>query len=376
MQLLDSDAHDPAAGELAERGSVQAAPIVLRIENLWVAFQAGLTRVAAVRGVSLTIAAGEKLGIVGESGSGKTSIGMAIPQLLGRSGRIVAGEVLLGGRDVSRLSERELAKIRAHHVSVIFQDPLNALDPLRTVGSQISEAVRFRRSSGDRPSRRGRRAIVRQLLEDCEIQDPARVMAQYPHEISGGMRQRVMIGIALAGECQLLVADEPTTALDVTTQAQILRLLNRLVTERRIAVILITHNLALVSGFCDRVAVVYGGRVVEYGIARDLVRSPLHPYSVGLVRSIPKIGDGKKQLPAIPGMPPDLRSPDAGCAFEPRCAIGHGVPQCLGTMPQLEPKASAERGRLVRCHLVPAPLGHLASGPDDDFQSEVGDHAE
>ena len=347
MQPLDSELHAAAAVEPAEPRSDPAGPIVLRIENLWVAYQAGLTRVAAVRGVSLTVTAGEKVGIVGESGSGKTSIGMAIPQLLGRSGRIVAGKVLRGGQDVAHLQEVELAKIRAQYVSVIFQDPLNALDPIRTVWSQISEAVRLRRRSGDRPSRHERRAIVRQLLQECEIRDPDRVMAQYPHEISGGMRQRVMIAIALAGECQLLVADEPTTALDVTTQAQILRLLNRLVDDRRIAVILITHNLALVSGFCDRVVVVYGGRVVEQGTARDLVRTPLHPYTGGLVRSIPKIGHAKEQLPAIPGMPPDLRSPDAGCAFEPRCAIGHGVSQCLSTMPQLEPKSGAERGRLA-----------------------------
>jgi oligopeptide/dipeptide ABC transporter ATP-binding protein len=325
------------------------------MENLQVVYHSPRGQVAAVRGISLSVAAGEKVGIVGESGSGKTSVGMAIPNLLGRTGRIAAGAVFIGDRDVTHLSDRKLSEVRARQVSVIFQDPLNALDPIRTVYHQVAEAVSFRRGGSGRSRKKEMRLTVRSLLDDCEIAESERVMTQYPHEISGGMRQRVMIAIALAGDCRLLVADEPTTALDVTTQAQIMRLLNRLVNERQIAVVLITHNLALVSGFCDRVVVVYGGRVVEEGNAWDIVTAPLHPYTKALVGSIPTMGQFRERLTAISGMPPDLRTPDSGCAFEPRCSLGHGVAVCQTLMPKLERRDGLDPGRLVRCHLVENP---------------------
>jgi oligopeptide/dipeptide ABC transporter ATP-binding protein len=320
---------------------------VLEVRDLEVSYGTGAGRVVAVRGVSLVVGRGEKLGVVGESGSGKTSFGMAIPGLLGGAGQVSGGEISLAGTRVTDLTPRELARIRARVVSVIFQDPLNALDPVRTVYSQVAEAVRFRRPDGQRMKRRVMRAAVAELLDDCEIRDPVRVMAQYPHEISGGMRQRVMIAIALAGDAELVIADEPTTALDVTTQAQILSLLERVVTERGLAVILITHSLAVVSGFCDRVVVMYGGRIVEDGTAQEITGHPQHPYTEGLVASIPSIGMTKSRLASIPGMPPDLRESDHGCAFRPRCRLAEEI--CAATVPDLTGLGGSRR---VRCHVV------------------------
>jgi oligopeptide/dipeptide ABC transporter ATP-binding protein len=337
---------------------------VLHVRDLEVTYGAGAERVVAVRGLSLDVRRGEKLGIVGESGSGKSSLGMAIPGLLAGTGRISGGEISLAGTRVTGLSQRELARVRANVVSVIFQDPLNALDPVRTVYSQVAEAVRFRRTDGQRMKRRAMRAAVAELLADCEIRDPVRVMAQYPHEISGGMRQRVMIAIALAGNAELVIADEPTTALDVTTQAQILSLLERVVTERRLAVILITHSLAVVSGFCDRVVVMYGGRIVEDGTAQEITGNPQHPYTEGLIASIPSIGATRIRLASIPGMPPDLRESDQGCAFLPRCRLAEET--CAATMPDL---TSLGGSRRVRCHVVVRD-GQLARPADGE--SPVG----
>lgn len=326
---------------------------LLDIVDLRVEYGAAGRSVAALRGVSLRVGEGEKIGIVGESGSGKTSLGMAVPRLLGRGGRITGGKMLLRGEDLVKASERTMSRIRARQVTVVFQDPLNALDPVRSIRAQVAEAIRQRRVGSSRLSRRRLSSLVGELLEECEIRDAGRVMQQYPHEISGGMRQRVMIAIALSGRCDLLIADEPTTALDVTTQAQILRLLGRLVSGRGVAVLLITHNLALVSAFCDRVGVMYGGRIVEEGLAADVVLRPSHPYTRGLANSIPEIGTTRRRLPAIPGITPDLRRPDGGCAFEPRCELGHGLPRCVEEMPRLEVREHLG-GRRVRCHLVEA----------------------
>jgi oligopeptide/dipeptide ABC transporter ATP-binding protein len=325
---------------------------VLEISDLNVEYATGGHPVRALRGVSLRVQRGEKVAVVGESGSGKTSLGMAIPRLLGSRGQITGGHIILDGEDITRANERALAAMRARRVTVIFQDPLNALDPVRRIDSQVAEAIRFRRRGLNRVRGGRMRQLVSDLLDECEIRNSRQVMLQYPHEISGGMRQRVMIAIALAGDCDLLIADEPTTALDVTTQAQILRLLGRLVTQRKVAVMLITHNLALVSGFCDRVVVMYGGRIIEEGPALDVVRRPSHPYTRGLARSIPEIGQGRGRMPSIPGITPDLRRPDDGCAFEPRCYLGHGDPTCLAHMPLLSARTAVEGGRLVRCHLV------------------------
>lgn len=331
---------------------------VLRVRDLEVSYGTGAGRVVAVRGLSLDLRRGEKLGIVGESGSGKTSFGMAIPGLLAGAGRVSGGEISLAGTRVTGLTQNELARIRASVVSVIFQDPLNALDPVRTVYSQVAEAVRCRRPDSRRMKRTAMRAAVAELLDDCEIRDPIRVMAQYPHEISGGMRQRVMIAIALAGNAELVIADEPTTALDVTTQAQILSLLERVVSERGLAVILITHSLAVVSGFCDRVVVMYGGRIVEDGTAREITGHPQHPYTKGLIASIPSIGKTNSRLASIPGMPPDLREPDQGCAFRPRCGLAEET--CAATVPDL---TRLDGSRRIRCHVVVRD-GKLA-GPAD-----------
>ena len=338
---------------LASRADERASSApVLEISDLHVEYGVGGNPVLAVRGVSLQVAKGEKVGVVGESGSGKTSLGMAVPRLLGGSGRITGGHILIGGEDITGASERAMARARARRVTVVFQDPLNALDPVRSIRSQVAETIRLRRPEAARVRGAKMRGLVADLLEECEIRDPWQVMKQFPHEISGGMRQRVMIAIALAGECDLLIADEPTTALDVTTQAQILRLLGRLVSERQVAVVLITHNLALVSGFCDRVVVMYGGRVIEEGPALEVVSSPSHPYTRGLANSIPEIGHGRRRLPSIPGIPPDLRRSDGGCVFEPRCYLGHGNPTCITQLPPLAERDSVAGGRSVRCHLV------------------------
>ncbi len=328
------------------------APPVLQVQNLTVAYGHGPGRVIAVRDVSLTIRAGERRGVVGESGSGKTSLARAIPGLLSRGGRVVAGRVLVASRDLRDLSPRANALLRRSAVSVIFQDPLNALDPVRSIRSQVSEAIRLRRPGARRQSRRRMRADVEALLEECEIRDAARVMGQYPHELSGGMRQRVAIAMAVAGDCTLIIADEPTTALDVATQAEILQMLRRVIADRSSAIMFITHNLAVVSQFCDTVSVMYAGRVVEEGPCAEVVRDPLHPYSQGLIAAIPSLTGPRQELVGIPGEPPLLSEPESGCRFEPRCRVGHGVAICREQVPGLDPLPGRSGLRHVRCHLV------------------------
>jgi len=325
----------------------------LVIDQLTVEYGSGHGAVVAVRDASLTIRRGEKRGVVGESGSGKTSLARAVPGLLGRSGRVVHGQILVDSTDMGRLSERARAQVRRRAVSLIFQDPLNSLDPVRSIYSQTSEAIRFRRPGGRHLGRKEMGRAVQTLLEECEITDAVRVMKQYPHELSGGMRQRIAIGMAVAGDASLIIADEPTTALDVVTQAEILQMLDRVVTTRSTALLFITHNLAVVSEFCDTVSVMYGGRIVEEGVCREVVQNPLHPYSRGLVQAIPAISGGRRALVGIPGDPPALGDPERGCRFEPRCSLGNGVQVCREQVPALE-QVSAEHGsvRSVRCHLV------------------------
>jgi oligopeptide/dipeptide ABC transporter ATP-binding protein len=328
------------------------AEAVLVVKELTVEYGEGVGAVVAVKDVNMTIGRGEKRGVVGESGSGKTSLARAIPGLLGRSGRVVGGSIVVASTDLRALSERASAQVRRTAVSVVFQDPLNALDPVRSIYSQVAEAIRLRRPGGRHLRRPRMRSAIGALLEECEIADVARVMKQYPHELSGGMRQRVAIGMAIAGEATLIIADEPTTALDVVTQSEILHMLDRVVSQRSAALLFITHNLAVVSEFCDTVSVMYGGRIVEEGSCRDVVRQPVHPYSRGLIGAIPTIAGGRRELVGIPGDPPSLSDLERGCRFEPRCYLGHGVQVCCAQVPGLDDVPAMGSSRSVRCHLI------------------------
>jgi oligopeptide/dipeptide ABC transporter ATP-binding protein len=319
---------------------------VLSVRDLQTVFHAGGGIVRAVRGVSFDVRRGEKVGIVGESGSGKSAMALSILRLIEPPGRVVAGHVALNGRDLTNLSEREMEGVRGREISLVYQDPMSALDPVKTIGAQLVETLRQHERGLSR--RAARRAAV-ELLRDVEVPSPERRLDEYPHQYSGGMRQRVMIASALANRPDVVIADEPTTALDVTTQAQVLLLLDRLVSERGAAVLLITHNLGLVAEFCDTVRVMYAGRLVESAVTRTLFRAPAHPYADALLRSIPRADRlDRSPLAAIPGSPPNLAALPAGCSFEPRCPLGAGRAKCRSDAPGS--RAVGEGARLAECH--------------------------
>jgi oligopeptide/dipeptide ABC transporter ATP-binding protein len=291
---------------------------LLRVESLRVEIPTRRGTVRAVRGVSFEVRAGETFALVGESGSGKTMTCRGLVRLVHPPGRITGGRVLLEGRDLTRLSERELEQVRGHGVVMVFQDPMTALNPVLSVERQIVEVL---------PDAAGsRRARAAQLLRHVGIPDPERRLSAYPHELSGGQRQRVMLAIALARAPKLLLADEPTTALDVTIQAQILRLLVTLQRELGMALILVTHDLGVVYQAVDRVAVMYAGEIVELATTAELFARPSHPYTIGLIQSIPSV-ERRGRLVPIPGSPPDLAALGKGCPFAPRCALA--APECL-----------------------------------------------
>jgi oligopeptide/dipeptide ABC transporter ATP-binding protein len=326
---------------------------VLAVEDLTTVFHTAAGTVRAVRGVSFEVRRGEKVGIVGESGSGKSAMALSILGLIEAPGEVVGGRVQVNGRDVAGLPDREMRKVRGREVSLVYQDPMSALNPVRTIGAQLIETIR----EHDRSiSRRVARRAAAELLRDVEVPEPERRLDEYPHQYSGGMRQRVMIASALANSPALVIADEPTTALDVTTQAQVLLLLDRLVSDRGAAILLITHNLGLVAEFCDTVRVMYAGRLVESAPTRALFRAPAHPYADALLRSIPRPGRLERgPLPAIPGAPPDLAALPPGCAFELRCRLGAGRPRCQEVPP--EPQAVGN-GRTAECHFAEEQLEH------------------
>jgi oligopeptide/dipeptide ABC transporter ATP-binding protein len=326
------------------------APVlsVRGLEAGYVGSGGGLVR--AVRNVSFDLHPAEKLAIVGESGCGKSTLALAILGLLEFPGRVSGGEVLLNGRDLRRTSEREMGNILGKRISLIFQDPTSALDPVKTIGDQIMETIR-RHQPGIGKRQASAAAVA--LLKEVEVPHAERRMRDYPHQYSGGMRQRVMIAIALANEPQVVIADEPTTALDVTTQAQVLDMLDRLVTERQVAVVLITHNLGIVSQFCDRVRVMYAGRFVEAGSVFEIFDRPGHPYTGALLQSIPRPWD-RGPLLAIPGFPPPLDQTWPGCAFEPRCPLGNGRAVCRETAPSLQSIPEEEPLHLAECHFAGA----------------------
>jgi oligopeptide/dipeptide ABC transporter ATP-binding protein len=344
-----------------EARQLEAEPsAVLSVRGITTEYSTRASRVTAVRGVSFDLAAGEKLGIVGESGAGKSALALSILDLIEPPGRVVAGEVWLNGRKISGLADRAMRRIRGHEISAVFQDPMTSLDPVKTIGSQLKEAIqKHQRHAGKREVRR--RSIG--LLEEVEIPQAARRLADYPHQYSGGMRQRVMLAIALANEPDVVIADEPTTALDVTMQAQVLALMERLVERRRTAVMLITHNFGIVAEFCTSVQVMYAGRIVERGRTRDVFRKPGHPYTEALLGAVLRPDRRHRgPLPAISGAPPNLAELPHGCAFEPRCALGHGREVCRVEQP---PPVLVDR-RAIECHFAPDRIGPAVDGANRD----------
>lgn len=289
---------------------------LLAVRNLRVEFVTRRGTLVAVDDVSFDIAPGEVLGVVGESGAGKSITGTAVLGLLDPPARIATGEIHLEGRRIDRLPPKELRAIRGRRIGAIFQDPLAALNPLFTIGNQLEETIRTHLPVTAEEARR--RAIA--LLGEVGIPAPERRIHQYPHQLSGGLRQRVVIALALCGEPQLVIADEPTTALDVSTQAQIIRLLKQLTSERGTAVMLITHDMGVIAEAADRVSVMYAGRIAEIGPVREVIHAPQHPYTVGLMGAIPRLGKLGERLVQIDGAMPRLDAIPSGCAFHPRCA--------------------------------------------------------
>ena len=317
---------------------------LLEVRDLRVSFPAADTRVFAVDGVSFTLARGEMLAVVGESGCGKSLTSLSLLRLVPHPGRIEPGAVIrLDGQDVMTLDEAGLRGIRGRRIGMIFQDPMTSLNPVFTVAEQIGESVRAHRKA----SRTESRARALDLLREVGLPDPEARLDQYPHQLSGGMRQRVMIAIALASEPEILVADEPTTALDVTVQAQILEVLDRLRTARGMAVLLITHDLGIVAGRADRVAVMYAGRLVEEAPTADLFARPSHPYTRGLLASVPRLSGPVTRLTPIAGAVPLPTAWPSGCRFHPRCP--DVLPRCPADDP---PALGVAPGHQARCWLV------------------------
>jgi oligopeptide/dipeptide ABC transporter ATP-binding protein len=318
-------------------------PPLLEVRNLATHFftRAGVVR--AVDDVSWDVQAGETVALVGESGCGKSVSALSVMRLVAApAGRIVAGQILFKGRDLRALTEEEMRKIRGREIGMIFQEPMTSLNPVLTIGRQLTEG--FEIHLGKTPPEARRRAA--ELLGLVGIPDPERRLKQYPHQFSGGMRQRMMIAMALACDPALILADEPTTALDVTIQAQILELMRDLNRRLGVAMLIITHNLGVVARYADRVNVMYAGKIIEQGTARELYANPRHPYTLGLLRSVPRLDEPRRaRLDPIEGQPPDLSRLPPGCRFEPRC--GWRVERCMTELPPLRPVGIA--GHVSAC---------------------------
>lgn len=317
---------------------------LLEIKDERLSFFTPAGEVKALNGVSFSMEEGEVLGIVGESGSGKSVTAYSIMGLTAYPGRLVGGTVRFNGHKIDEMTEKEFRKIRGNEVSIIFQDPMTSLNPVYTIGNQITEVIKLHT---DKTSAEAH-ARAKELLELVGINEPEKRLKQYPHELSGGMRQRVMIAIALACEPKLLIADEPTTALDVTIQAQILELMQELRKKLGMSIIMITHDLGVVASMCEKIAVMYAGHIVEYGTADEIFYEPKHEYTKGLIKSIPKLNvETTERLVPIEGQPVDLLNPPAGCPFAPRCANCMKI--CLHEMP---PKTELSDTHYSHCWLL------------------------
>jgi peptide/nickel transport system ATP-binding protein len=327
---------------------------VLDISGLRTVFRVGTRKVSAVQDLDLTIAPGEILALVGESGSGKSVTGLSIMGLLPRKvGQVTDGSILFRGKsgqaqDLTCVDDEGLRRIRGNDIAMVFQEPMTSLNPVYTIGEQIAEPMRIHL----RRSHREAAAAAIQLLADVGIPDPERRARQYPHELSGGMRQRATIAMALACDPVLLIADEPTTALDVTIQAQILDLLQKLQIERGMGILFVTHNLGVVAEIADRVAIMYAGRIIETGAVADVFAHPRHPYTVGLMRSVPRLGKATElrrqgvPLPTIEGSVPSLVHLPTGCSFAPRCPLA--IDTCRANVPPLYETGIGRRSRCIR----------------------------
>ncbi|MEE1200893.1 MAG: ABC transporter ATP-binding protein [Christensenellales bacterium] len=317
---------------------------LLEVKNLNTSFHIGVGKVDAVRGVSFHVDAGETIGIVGESGSGKTQTMLSLMGLLPPYADIRADSILFNGIELTTLGPKALRALHGCEISMIFQDPMTSLNPLFTVGNQLSEPLRIHQ--GLNRAQAWARAL--KLLEMVEIPDPEARLYQYPHELSGGMRQRVMIAIALSCNPKIVIADEPTTALDVTIQAQILDLMNSLKKNTRTSIIMITHDLGVIASMCSRILVMYGGVICEEGDVREIFYGSRHPYTWGLLNSIPKLhSESNEKLIPIEGTPPDMVRPPAGCPFAPRCQ--YCMPVCTRYM---APRTVLSDTHAVSCHLL------------------------
>ncbi|HJC07637.1 MAG TPA: ABC transporter ATP-binding protein [Candidatus Gemmiger stercorigallinarum] len=328
---------------------------ILKVEGLKTSFMTSSGEVQAVRGVSFGVRKGEILGIVGESGSGKSVTSMTILRLLADTARIKEGTIRFEGQDLTKVSEKEMRAIRGQKIAMIFQDPMSSLNPLVPVGKQVAEIMKIHHPEM-KPEQLKQRTL--ELFEQVRIPEAAKRLRSYPHEFSGGMRQRVMIAMALANRPDLLIADEPTTALDVTIQDQILKQLRSLQREYGTSIIFITHDLGVVAELCDRVVVMYGGLIMEEAPIEEIFANPLHPYTMGLLASIPGVHkDKSERLQSIAGSPPDMTSPPAGCPFAPRCPYARNI--CAAECPPyvqagghramcwlLQPDAPAEQNPL------------------------------
>ncbi|MBR9869921.1 MAG: ABC transporter ATP-binding protein [Gammaproteobacteria bacterium] len=300
---------------------------LLEVKNLDVRFAVRGGDLTALRGISFSLDKGERLGLVGESGAGKSVAAFSILNLIAKPGYIAGGQILFEGKDLAAMSERELRKIRGNRIAMIFQDPMMTLNPVLTIGTQMVEAILAHRKI----SKKEARAIALDRLQKVQIPSPEKRLDQYPHELSGGMRQRVIIAIALLLDPEVIIADEPTTALDVTIQAEIMDLLLNLCEQENVALMLITHDLGVVSQVTQRMLVMYSGRIIEQGPTRDIIDNAQHPYTVGLINALPQMGEPGARLFQIPGSMPSLKNVPTGCPFHPRCQ--YATDQCRQAMP-------------------------------------------
>ncbi|MBV8838124.1 MAG: ATP-binding cassette domain-containing protein, partial [Alphaproteobacteria bacterium] len=332
---------------MTDQTSGPAQAPLLEVRDLQVRFETSRGTVHAVEGISYTVHRGEIVALVGESGCGKSVSSLAIMRLLAKTGRVTGGSVSFDGRDLLALSAEEMREIRGREIAMIFQEPMTSLNPVLSIGEQVMEPLKIHLKMSEQAAQA--RAI--ELLSLVGITDGPRRLEQYPHQLSGGMRQRVMIAIGLACNPKLLIADEPTTALDVTIQAQILELMKDLSRRLGIALVIITHNLGIVARYADRVNVMYAARIVEQGSADDVFLAPAHPYAIGLMRSIPRLDVPRGiKLETIEGLPPDLRAPPAGCRFAPRCP--YRIDACTSAPPPLDEVSAGHRSACIRAREI------------------------